>query len=103
MRILARLSSMALPLHSDTWQLQEAKNRFSALVDQALEKGTQIVTRHGRPVVKVVPIHDDDLADPPSLWEALRSAAPAVDDAFIESLNRAREESRVADRPVDFG
>lgn len=32
---------------SRTWQLQEAKNRFSEVVDKALEEGPQVVTRHG--------------------------------------------------------
>lgn len=39
-----------------TWQLQTAKNRLSELVDAALAGGTQIITRHGKPVVKVVPL-----------------------------------------------
>lgn len=30
-----------------TWQLQDAKNRFSELVDAAMEEGPQVVTRHG--------------------------------------------------------
>jgi antitoxin Phd len=30
-----------------TWQLQEAKNKFSQVVDQAIEQGPQIITRHG--------------------------------------------------------
>lgn len=36
------------------WQVQEAKNRFSALIDQALTQGPQVITRHGRAVVHVV-------------------------------------------------
>lgn len=36
------------------WQLQDAKNRFSELVDRALEEGPQTVTRHGKEVVVVV-------------------------------------------------
>jgi prevent-host-death family protein len=40
---------------SDTWQLQDAKNRFSELVDRALKDGSQVVTRHGRRVVVVLP------------------------------------------------
>ncbi len=36
------------------WQLQEAKNRLSEVVDLALEKGPQTVTRHGKEVVVVV-------------------------------------------------
>ncbi|MBS3934250.1 MAG: type II toxin-antitoxin system Phd/YefM family antitoxin [Truepera sp.] len=36
------------------WQLQEAKQKFSQLVRQALEQGPQIVTRHGEEVVVVI-------------------------------------------------
>ena len=37
-----------------TWQLQEAKNRFSEVVNLALSEGPQTVTRHGRPAVVIV-------------------------------------------------
>jgi antitoxin Phd len=36
------------------WQVQEAKSRLSELMDRALSEGPQVITRHGRPVVKVV-------------------------------------------------
>ena len=36
------------------WQLQQAKNRFSEVVDKALAHGPQTVTRHGREVVVIV-------------------------------------------------
>ena len=36
------------------WQVQEAKQRFSALVQRALEDGPQTVTRRGEPVVVVI-------------------------------------------------
>ena len=36
------------------WQLQDAKQRFSALVERTLSEGPQVVTRHGREVVVVV-------------------------------------------------
>lgn len=36
------------------WQLQEVKNRFSKVVDEALAHGPQTVTRHGREVVVIV-------------------------------------------------
>lgn len=29
------------------WQVQEAKNKFSEMLDAALEQGPQIITRHG--------------------------------------------------------
>jgi prevent-host-death family protein len=37
------------------WQLQDAKNRFSELVETALRSGPQIVTRRGEDAVVVVP------------------------------------------------
>lgn len=30
-----------------TWQLQEAKNRLSEVVDKALDQGPQVITRRG--------------------------------------------------------
>ncbi len=36
------------------WQLQEAKNRFSEVVNRALTEGPQTVTRHGEEIVVVL-------------------------------------------------
>ncbi len=36
------------------WQLQEAKNQFSTVVEKALTDGYQVVTRHGQPAVVVM-------------------------------------------------
>jgi antitoxin Phd len=36
------------------WQLQEAKNRFSRLVEQAQHNGPQIVTKHGKEAVVII-------------------------------------------------
>lgn len=43
-----------------TWALQDAKNRFSTVVNRTLSEGPQIVTRHGIPVVAIIPISDLD-------------------------------------------
>ncbi|OWJ63721.1 type II toxin-antitoxin system Phd/YefM family antitoxin [Inquilinus limosus] len=37
-----------------SWQLQDAKNRFSEVVEKALTEGPQHITRHGRPAVVVI-------------------------------------------------
>lgn len=37
------------------WQLQEAKSKFSQVVEQALAQGAQIITRRGRKAVVVLP------------------------------------------------
>ena len=39
---------------SKSWQLQDAKNRFSEVVELALKEGAQTVTKHGKPAVVIV-------------------------------------------------
>lgn len=41
-----------------TWQLQEAKNRLSEVVERARTEGRQTITRHGKPVVVVMSVED---------------------------------------------
>ena len=41
-----------------TWALQDAKNRFSELVDHAVQDGPQIVTRRGKETVVVLSVQD---------------------------------------------
>lgn len=43
---------------SHTWQLQEAKNKFSNLVERAQHEGPQVVTRHGKEAVVVLSVED---------------------------------------------
>ena len=38
------------------WQVQEAKQRFSELIERARSEGPQVVTRHGQPVAVVVDV-----------------------------------------------
>jgi prevent-host-death family protein len=33
-----------------TWQIQEAKNKLSAVIDEAIEHGPQVLTRRGEEV-----------------------------------------------------
>lgn len=40
------------------WQLQEAKNRFSRVVDEALSQGPQMITRRGVEAVVVLSYTD---------------------------------------------
>lgn len=41
-----------------TWQLQEAKNKLSKVVDKAIEVGPQRITRHGKTTAVVVSIEE---------------------------------------------
>lgn len=40
------------------WQLQDAKNRFSRVVDEALEGGPQVITRRGVETAVVLSMKD---------------------------------------------
>ena len=42
----------------NVWQLQEAKNKFSNLVEKAHHDGPQFVTKHGKESVVVLAIED---------------------------------------------
>ena len=62
-----------------TWQLQEAKNRFSELVDLSLAEGPQIVTRHGKPVVQIVPIKAEAVAEAVARQASKPATGPQTD------------------------
>ncbi len=59
------------------WQLQDAKNRFSAVVNAALAGEPQRVTRRGKPAVVVLSVEEYERlcqfekADAPSFAELL--------------------------------
>ena len=40
------------------WQLQDAKNKFSRLVDKAQHNGPQVVTKHGKDAVVVLSVEE---------------------------------------------
>ncbi len=58
-----------------TWQLQEAKSRFSELVETAITKGAQTVTKHGKPAVVIISAEEYQRTVAPrrSLASALRA------------------------------
>ena len=39
-----------------TWQLQEAKNKLSRVIEEAIHRGPQIITRRGQEVAIVISI-----------------------------------------------
>ncbi len=43
---------------NNIWQLQEAKGKFSELVERARSQGAQIVTRRGEKAVVVIPFEE---------------------------------------------
>jgi antitoxin Phd len=45
------------------WQLQEAKAKFSELVQKAIDEGPQTVTRRGEPVVVILSAEQFELME----------------------------------------
>lgn len=43
---------------NNIWQLQDAKSKFSEVVERALAQGAQIVTRRGKKAVVVLPFEE---------------------------------------------
>ena len=84
---------------TQAWQLQDAKNRFSAVVDAALRGEPQRVTRRGQPVVVVVAVDEFerlcllDSAAAPTLGRLL--AAMPTDDGEFERLELAPRDAEL--------
>lgn len=57
-----------------SWQLQEAKNHFSEVVERAIKDGAQTVTKHGKPAVMIISVEDyqKSVAPRKSLIQLLR-------------------------------
>ena len=87
------------------WQLQDAKNRFSAVVDAALTGEPQEVTRRGKPVVVVVAFEEyqrlckSDAENVPSFVDHLLAIPKGSDDDGFDLPARTRD---YTSRAVDF-
>lgn len=68
-----------------TWQLQEAKGKFSEVVKSAQSKGPQNITVHGEPVAVLISRRDYlKLINPkPSFVELMRSSPLVGSDLKI--------------------
>jgi len=78
------------------WTLQDAKNRFSAVVRAALQLGPQRITRHGRDAVVVLAAEEyDRLAAPPTNLVAALRQSPLAEAFASGELH--------LDREPDFG
>jgi prevent-host-death family protein len=76
------------------WQIQEAKARFSEMVERTLKEGPQTVTRHGKPVAVLVRADQyQRLRGGGRTFKALLASAP-LDGVEIR---RSRDTARVID------
>jgi len=70
-----------------SWQVQDAKARFSELLETALKKGPQIVTRRGVEAAVLVPIeewHRLQHASRPELKALLLAPEPVCENLLRE-------------------
>ena len=78
-----------------SWQLQEAKQRFSEVVRRAETDGPQVVTRHGVEVVVVVDAAEfERLIGGHGDFKAFLTAAP---DFEALDIRRSNEGARVVE------
>jgi prevent-host-death family protein len=76
------------------WQIQEAKARFSELVDKTLREGPQTVTRHGKAVAVVIPEAEyRRLCGARASFKSMLAAAPLAG----VTIRRSRDTGRVVD------
>jgi antitoxin Phd len=62
------------------WQVQEAKAKFSELLDKTLSEGPQVVSRRGVAAAVLVPIEE---------WERMKKRArPSLKDLLLSDENR---------------
>lgn len=78
-----------------SWQLHEAKARFSQLVQKAIEEGPQTVTRHGRDAVVVMSAEE---------FERLRERKRNVMEVLMSGPEGELElpERTAQERPIEW-
>ncbi len=81
------------------WSLQDAKNRFSAVVDAAIKGAPQKVTRRGKPAVMVISVEEYE-----RLHQLERAAAPTFADLLLAMPrdDSEFERSSISPRTIDF-
>ena len=81
------------------WPLQDAKNKFSALVNAALAGEPQRVTRRGQPAVVVLASEEYE-----RLCHLEKANAPTLVELLLEIPQDSQEFERLSlpPRPLDF-
>jgi prevent-host-death family protein len=83
-------------IHPKRWQFQEAKAKLSQVVDDTLDTGPQIITRHGKDVAALIAI--EDLPKVLAPWGNDENRKGAV----LDMLLRAPKVDLKIRRPKDF-
>ncbi|MFO1285761.1 MAG: type II toxin-antitoxin system Phd/YefM family antitoxin [Rubrivivax sp.] len=84
------------------WQLQQAKNRFSEVVERAIKDGPQTVTKHGKDAVVIVSVEQFQRRAEASTRQAQSLAEFLLHSPLSGARLRVRR-SRDTGRLVRFG
>ena len=76
-------------MHNDTWSLQDAKNRFSAVVEAARRGEPQLVTRRGAAAVVVVAAEE---------YARLKALEEQQAPSFVDQLLAMPQDDEAFDR-----
>lgn len=69
---------------NNIWQLQDAKSKFSEVVDRSLANGVQIITRHGRKTVVLLPFEEyERLTKPADSLAQFLLASPLSESGLV--------------------
>ncbi len=80
-----------------TWKLQDAKNRFSEVINKAARSGPQIVTRRGKEAAVVMSIEDyRQLIEPETSLVDFLSLSP------LRGVELDLERSKEVGREIDL-
>jgi prevent-host-death family protein len=80
---------------SESWSVQEAKNRFSEVV-QAAQKRPQLVTKHGKAAVVVLSAQQYE-----RLRQCMKAEAPSFVDLLLAMPRGGEDFERLPLRPRD--
>lgn len=76
-----------------TWKLQDAKARFSQLVENALKIGPQFVTRRGKKAVVILSTEEfEQLVSKKASFKEFLMSCPKISDDF--EFERQKDTSR---------
>jgi prevent-host-death family protein len=75
------------------WQLQEAKNKLSEVINHAIQEGPQEITRHGKRAVVVLSVDD---------YQSLQHQTTSLVDFFRTSPLKGLDLERKRDIPREI-
>ncbi len=85
--------------HSNhAWKLQDAKAKFSQLVDLAMTDGPQVVTRYGKDAVVLLSVEEyENLSSQKPSFNAFLLSAPQLTENELAEFERQKDYPREID------